>query len=180
MDTERLPEFFERVTRQAFGDLRIDDPPVAGYVTDLLTRFARAEALYRPFGAATRRLDTVVDSLLEIQHAWDPGGTGFSPEREEALRRHIGDFALFMVGVFRDHVERISATGFYQREGERAYRFVSETARVSGKEEASLFLRLSRRFEHYAGALTYMRKVYMAGSRLPWSGPPAGPLPSWS
>jgi hypothetical protein len=163
-----LPRFFDRVTRQAFADLTLDDPPAARYLTDLLTRFARTDALYRYQAVPGRPLETIVDALLEIQRAWEWGSPDFDPVRERALRRHIGDFALFMLGIFRDHVERMAAARYYQHEGERAYRFVSETARASGEAEAPLFLRLSQHFEDYAGALTYMRKVYMAGERFPW------------
>ena len=47
MEPSLLPRFFDRVTRQVFGDLILDDPPAARYITDLLTRFARTDALYR-------------------------------------------------------------------------------------------------------------------------------------
>jgi hypothetical protein len=155
-----LARFFDRVTRQAFSDLALDDPPAARYLADLLTRFARTEALAAVQTATARRLDTVVDSLLAIHRAWDLGSGEFNPSQERVLRRHIGDYTLFMTGIFRDHVERLAVTGYYEHEGRRAYRFVSETARVDGQPEAPLFRRLSERFEHYSGALGYARKVY--------------------
>ena len=126
-----LHSFFDRVIRQAFSDLVLDDTPAAGYLTELLTRFARAEALRAVQAVAERRLDTVVDSLLAIQGAWDLGSSGFNPSQEDALRRHIGDYTLFMTGIFRDHVERLAVTSYYQHEGRRAYRFVAETARTA-------------------------------------------------
>src|SRR5436309_10434158 len=127
-----LTRFFDRVTRQAFGDLALDDPPAASYLADLLTRFARADTLHAVQAVATRRLETVADALLAIQSAWDINSPTFSPEQERALRRHIGDYTLFMTGIFRDHVDRLAITGYYEHEGRRAYRFVSETARADG------------------------------------------------
>jgi hypothetical protein len=162
-----LPRFFEKVTRQSFHDLALDDPPVAQYLADLLTRFARTEALHAVRELPTRRLDTVADSLLEIQRAWTWGSPEFNPEAERTLRRHIGDYTLFMTGVFREHVERLAVVGYYEHEGRRAYRFVSETARAGGRAEAPLFRRLSERFEQYAGALSYARKVYLRSEH--WS-----------
>jgi len=155
-----LPRFFDRVTRQAFGDLALDDAPAARYLADMLTRFARAETLRAVEGATARRLETVADSLLAIQRAWDIASPEFNPSEERVLRRHIGDYTMFMTGVFRDHVERLAITGYYEHEGRRAYRFLSETARADGQSEAPLYRRLSDRFEQYAGALTYARKVY--------------------
>ena len=175
MESELLPRFFDRVTRRAFGDLALDDPPAARYLADLLARFARAEALYAVQAATARRLDTVADSLLAIQRAWDVAAPEFNPGEERALRRHIGDYTLFMTGIFRDHVERLAVTGYYQDEGRRAYRFVSEAARAGGQPDAPLFRRLSDRFEQYAGALSYARKVYFraeAWEAGTWPGDP--------
>jgi hypothetical protein len=169
-----LPRFFDRVTRQTFSDLALDDPAAAGYLAVLLTRFARADALHAVQASAARRLESVMDSLLAIQRAWDVSTPEFAPEEEPRLRRHIGDYTLFMTGIFRDHVERMAIVGYYEHEGRRAYRFVAETARASGKPEAPLFRRLSERFEQYAGALGYARKVYFRtepGSDG-WSGDP--------
>jgi len=77
-----LARFFDRVTRQAFGDLALDDPPAARYLADLLTRFARTEALYPVQTSAKRRLETVGDSLLEIQRIWDWESPEFNPDAE--------------------------------------------------------------------------------------------------
>jgi len=171
-----LARFFDRVTRQAFGDLALDDPPAARYLADLLTRFARTEALYPVEASTKRRLETIGDSLLEIQRLWDSESPEFNPEAERTLRRHIGDYTLFMTGVFRDHIERLSAVRYYQHEGRRAYHFVAELARAGDQPEASLFRRLSERFDLYAGSLTYARKVYFRADRLPWGARPDDPF----
>src|SRR5262245_10709345 len=172
-----LPRFFDRVTRQAFRDLALDDPPAAQYLTDLLTRFARTDALRAVQVVTERRLDTVADSLLAIQTAWDWDSAEFNPAEEPILRRHIGDYTLFMTGIFREYVERLAVTSYYELEGRRAYRFVSETARAGGRQDASLFRRLSDRFEQYAGALSYARKVYFRAEVWgpgTWPGDPFG------
>jgi hypothetical protein len=171
-----LPRFFERATRQSFHDLALDDPPAMQYLADLLTRFARTEALSAIRELPARRLDTVADSLLAIARVWEWESPNFDPEAEQALRRHIGDYTLFMTGVFREHVERLAVTDYYQHEGRRAYRFVSETARAGGRADAPLFRRLSDRFEQYAGALSYTRKVYFRSDRWPASAWPDDPF----
>jgi hypothetical protein len=171
-----FPRFFERVIRQSFRDLACDDPPVARYLVDLLTGFARAEALHTVRGLPTRRLDTVADSLLAIPAVWDLDAPDFNPAAEQALRRHIGDYTLFMTGVFREHVERLALIDYYQREGSRAYRFVAETARTGSTGDAALFRRLSTRFEYYAGALSYARKVYFPSAEWPPTASPRDPV----
>lgn len=165
-----LHRFFERALRATFRDLAVHDDLAAAYLADLLTRFARTDDLY-PKGAVLPRLETVVDMILEIGAAWQVASPHFAPEREVTVRRHLGDYTLFMTGIFRDHMQRMDVVGFYEAEGRRAYRFVFETARAEGDGDAPLYLRLSERFEHYSGALTYMRKVYFL-DRAPWTAPP--------
>jgi hypothetical protein len=160
-----LQRFFDRAVRSSFRDLAVHDEPVATYLADLLTRFARTERLF-PAGVAAPRLETVVDLLLEAQAAWDDAAAHFGPEREIDVRRHIGDYTLFMTGVFRERVERIASTGFYVSQGKRAYRFVSEhqraSARPAGRPGDPPYARLAERFEHYAWALDYARRVHFS------------------
>ncbi|HTK93219.1 MAG TPA: hypothetical protein VL948_23490 [Verrucomicrobiae bacterium] len=165
-----LPRFFERVTRSAFGDLALDDSRAAGYLTDLLTRYARAEALGAIDALPGRPLPTVADALLEIQRVWDWTDPRFAPEQERAVRRHVGDYTLFMLGLFRGHVERLAVTSYYETEGRRAYRFLAELGRAGHEPDAPLYARLAGGFERYAGALAYMKKVYFRDTALPWRG----------
>jgi hypothetical protein len=69
-----------------------------------------------------------------------------------------------MTGIFRERVERVASTGFYVSQGKRAYRFVFEHDRASGtpteRTSGPLYGRLADRFERYAGALEYARKVH--------------------
>jgi hypothetical protein len=162
-----LARFFDRTTRQAFGDLALDDAPAARYVTDLLTRFARADALRGADLLPGIRLDNVVEALLHIERSWEWSAPPLAPPPERRVRQHIGDYTLFMTGIFADHVERLAVAGYYRHEGRRAYRFLAETAHGGASAEAALFRRLADRFEQYAGALTYMRKVYFRQDRLP-------------
>jgi hypothetical protein len=102
--------------------------------------------------------------MLEIQAVWQEEAAWFRPEHEVTVRRHIGDYTLFMTGLFRERVERVASTVYYVSQGRRAYRFVSEhgraTSRRSARDAASLYARLAERFEHYAWALDYARRVH--------------------
>lgn len=162
-----LKRFFDRVVRRSFGDLALHADPAADYLSDLLARFARTETLYPASAVTAQRLDSVAELLLEIQRAWELDAPYFNPVRERELRRHIGDYTLFMTGLFRERVEHLSATGYYIREGKRSYRFVSEHDRADARPQARLFRALADRFEGYAGVLTYMRKVYFRSEDVP-------------
>jgi hypothetical protein len=132
----------------------------------MLTRFARTENLY-PRGTAMPRLETVVDMLLEIQHRWDDESADFGPEHEVNVRRHIGDYTLFMTGVFPERVQRTSSMSYYVSEGKRAYRFVSEHDRARGSRAPAPYRRLAERFEGYMRALDYARRAYFVDPGLP-------------
>jgi len=155
-----LRAFFDRAIRASFHDLAIGNDPASPYLADLLTRFARTENLY-PRGTSIPRLETVVEMLIEAGTAWD--GSYFQPEHEVTVSQHIGDFTLFMTGIFRERVERTASTGYYVAQGKRAYHFVSEHGRASSRATAAaapLYRRLADQFERYAGALDYARRVY--------------------
>ena len=142
------------------------DEPAATYLADLLTRFARTDALF-PRGVADTRLETVVDMLLEAQAVWDHASVAFQPEREVTVRRHIGDYTLFMTGLFPERVHRTASMRYYVTEGKRAYHFVSEHARARDGRERAPYRRLSERFEGYMRALDYARRAYFVDPSLP-------------
>jgi len=159
-----LRRFFDQAVRASFKDLAITDEPAATYLADLLTRFARTENLFPP-GVALPRLETVIDMLLDVQSAWEEN---FQPEHEVSVRRHIGDYTMFMTGVFRERVERLASHAFYVAQGKRAYHFVSEHARAT-QRAAPPYHRLAEHFESFASALDYTRRVHFpdgAGHRF--------------
>jgi hypothetical protein len=154
-----LRRFFDQAIRASFHDLALGGDPAAAYLADLLTRFARTENLY-PRGLAVPRLERVVDMMLEIETVWDADAPEFRPEHEVTVRRHIGDYTLFMTGIFPERVRGSAGADFYIAQGKRAYRFVSEHARASGRGTPPPYRRLAERFESYAGVLDYARRVH--------------------
>jgi hypothetical protein len=157
-----LTRFFDRLVRRSLEDLRMGPgEPVADYLAALLARFARTDQLYALRGRVGERLETVVGMLHEAQRCWEFDQPHFDPFRERDVRRHIGDYTLFMTGVFREHVERRASTGFYVREGKRAYQVVADFQRSALQPDARLFAVLAERFEGYATALAYLKRVYL-------------------
>ena len=131
----------------------------------MLTRFARTEVLY-PRGTVMPRLETVVDMLLEIQHVWQDDSPDFRPEHEVTLRRHIGDYTLFMTGLFPERVRSMASMSYYVTEGKRAYHFVSEHDRARGGRDRAPYRRLAERFEGYMRALDYARRAHFVDPGL--------------
>ena len=151
-----LLAFFLPLTRRTCAELGVGDETVAAYLAGVLAEFARTERLYRLTVPGGERLVSVVE-MLGVGPA-TPG-----PEGERAFHRYVGDFALFMSGLFRPFVERGGFLGHYLDAGARAYARVTALSDACPRGERLLYAELAARFEHFAGALDYLRKVRFPG-----------------
>jgi hypothetical protein len=155
----KLQGFFLKLVRQSFWQLGINDATVANYVADVLTEFARADNFYRFRGQRGRKVDSVVDMLASMPDA--PGDKN-DILLERTKRKYVGDYALFMSGIFRNYITRKGCLSYYIEEGSRSYWTVSELDVSLYRTGFILFQELSKKFEYYSGALDYTRKAYFA------------------
>ncbi len=157
---DRLKAFFFACARKSFWELGLNDHAVIEYVASVLTAFAHADQLYRLRAPSGRRLDSVVEMLS----THDP--TAPTPHlpvmREREIRKYVGDYTLFMSGLFRSYIEKTGVLEYYLQEGRRSYWKVSELDLALYHTGFLLFQELSKNFEYYSGALDYMRKAYFA------------------
>ncbi len=143
--------FAELVQRRFFEDVRVRDAQVAGYVSGLLTDFTHQDNLYRIRNARGQRLDDVGEMLIESNPMLDAS----SFDRERAVRKHIGDYTLFLIGMFPEYVTsyrrrwKPAPDVFvdYVKAGKESYTIVSSFDQFEYREEAPLFRRLSETFE---------------------------------
>ncbi len=156
---DKLNSFFLNMTRQSFWQLGINDATVAGYVAGVLTDFARADQLYRVRSRAGQKAESVVEMLVATQSDAIDESTLL---RERSFRKYLGDYTLFMSGIFRSYVEGRGFLDYYLQEGSRSYWTVSELDLSLYRTGFILFQELSKKFEYYSGALDYMRKAYFA------------------
>ncbi len=158
-DNPTLYKFFYRNLQQVFKDLNILPGGVLEYIAYILTHFARTTNLYRIKQLSNFQFETITKTLLEIEER-QLADTPFSANEEMLVRKHIGDFTLFMSGIFREYIKRLGILDFYLLEGGHSYRNVFEYTRQEFPEAAPVFHQLSHNFEHFSGALDYMKKVY--------------------
>jgi len=155
----KLKSFFLNLVRQSFWQLGINDAMVANYVADVLTEFARSDNLYRIRGQRGRKVDSVVEMLAA--RADEPADQD-AILTERSRRKYVGDYALFMSGIFRNYITRQGCLSYYIEEGSRSYWTVSELDVSLYRTGFILFQELSKKFEYYSGALDYTRKAYFA------------------
>jgi hypothetical protein len=164
----QLQSFFQKIVRQSFWQLGICDATVAGYIADVLADFARADNLYRFRTREGRKIASMVEMLAQQRASADESGV----LQERSLRKYAGDYALFMSGMFRQHVEGVGSLEYYIQEGSRSYWTVSELDLSLYRTGYILYQELSKKFEYYSGALDYTRKAYF--SKAPGEDPFAG------
>lgn len=158
-----LEAFFRQAVRNSYeGALGLRDPDVTNYVARLLCEFSEAENLYRmrdAEGHPIERLETML-------HAADPvHGEASSFDAERAIRKHIGDYALFVAGMYPDAVDSRSgrrharpSIGELVHAGKESYYIVSQFNLFEYEQEAPLFARLSDWFEKCTLGLALVRE----------------------
>jgi hypothetical protein len=156
--SNRLKPFFLELVGRSFSQLQVGDRQVADYLATVLADFTRRESWLRLRDAHGRRLDSAVAMWLQAVD------TGERAREEREVRKYIGDYSLFMAGVFRAFVQRQGRLDSYLTQGSRSYRTVYELDAADLRPGFTLFEELSRDFERYAGALDYMQKCFFAQS----------------
>ena len=134
------------------------------------------------FGLPTKSglapIQSVEGLLEEMERAADPvNGAAPSFDAERALRKHIGDYALFVAGMYPEaagsrHRHRHHSPSLAEliRAGKESYFIVSQFNLFEYEQEAPLFARLSDGFERCILGLTLVREEI--GPRKPLQLPP--------
>ena len=158
-----LEPFFQQAVRNSYeGKLGLNDPDVTAYVARLLCEFSDAEKLY----SVRDDEGHPIDELNGMIEAADPvHGSASSFDAERALRKHIGDYALFVAGMYPEAMgsgrrlrRRQPSLGELIVAGKESYYIVSQFNLFEYEQEAPLFARLSDRFERCILGLTLVRE----------------------
>lgn len=158
-----LRRLFRRALEYGFKLNPTDKAGVADYIEEqILCEFTHFDSLYRIRDAEGRNIEDVADMLSE----GDVLMNAKSFNREFQVHKHIGDFTLFMLGMFptslcgRKGRELLlgsiivpggSLSELYILQGQRSYRIASE---FTDKE---LFLELSQNFQKYRAVIEIVR-----------------------
>jgi hypothetical protein len=156
-----LRRLFAGLTEQTFlNDLGVGDPRLIDYLSTLLSRFIHFDLIYRLRNAQGRRLEEVVDMVLEAE-AMPPEG-----RTRREVHRHIGDVTLFWTGVYPEALKRLRSVlrkdhfVEYCEQGKRSYFIASTFEDEAYREEAPVLRRLSEQFELCAYGLSQVRREW--------------------
>ncbi|HWG19076.1 MAG TPA: hypothetical protein VG225_01015 [Terracidiphilus sp.] len=160
--THPLEQFFHQAVRNSYeGKLGLNDPDVTSYVARLLCEFSRSDKLYK----VRDEMGRPIAELEQMMTAADPiHGTAPSFDAERLIRKHIGDYSLFVAGMYPEAVEpwrrhRRNHPRLEElvRAGKESYYIVSQFNLFEYEQEAPLFGRLSDWFERCILGLTLVR-----------------------
>jgi len=165
LGSDDLKRLFQGLTEQIFQvRFGVADPSLTDYLSELLLRFIRIDAIFKVRDLHGKRLDEVADMLLAADQREG------RPQRE--ILRHIGDFTLFWTGVYPDqlkqlrHPDRQDSLLDYQEQGKRSYFIASRLeAEVQG-ERSAVLRRLSDEFEICSLGLHHVRREW---GKLPFA-----------
>jgi len=160
-ETHPLESFFQQMVRNSYaGKLGINDPNITQYVARMLCEFSEAEKLYK----VRDEHGKPIQALEEMVRAADPvHGTAASFDTERAVRKHIGDYALFVSGMYPESMDpwkrRFGQQSFEElvAVGKQSYYIVSQFDLEEYAAEAPMFARLSEWFDRCIYGLQLVR-----------------------
>jgi hypothetical protein len=154
--------FFQEVQSVFEGKLGLNDPEMTAYVARVLCTFSESETLFQGRDSVGYPIDKLKAMMQEADPVY---GTATSFDAERSMRKHIGDYALFVAGMLPEAIEseakdtaRRPSLGELIAAGKQSYFIVSQFNIFEYKKEAPLFKRLAEQFERYILGLALVRE----------------------
>jgi len=151
-ESHSLYALFDELIHYHFDrDIGLRDSEVQDYVVNMLTEFCEVEQMLKIRNANNRALNDVGEMLLEADPIY---GRAPSFDRERQVRKHIGDYTLFLAGMFPESInryrlrrQRLENFVDFIKAGKESYFIVSKFDQFEYAKLAPLFGKLSLEFE---------------------------------
>lgn len=172
-----LRDYFRQATRRAFRRYRaLHHPEIERHISEeVLGDFVHMDRIYRLRGEDGKPLTEIGDMAIEKRRVADRSGF----ERDLEVHQQVGDYALFMAGLFPEFIEGRESRAekpllayvgsllkaleeprdYYIVEGSSAYSHVSQLYRRLDSDKSNVFHRLASRFDEYLEVLGTIRAI---------------------
>jgi len=145
--------YFYVLARYVLRDAGIRDRKLCDYVGSLLENFSRAHALQGPQADDESPRQYLSDMLIALSRA--------TQDEAFLLRAHVGNYSLFISGIFHENTQRRSLRGapdigFYENIGRRNYHLLSSHATARRCELDDVYAELADRFRDVRLALNQL------------------------
>ncbi len=150
--------FFQRELERIVAAQRAPSRPTIDYLSEVLARFVSTATLF-PAGRGGEAMVAVADILQAASACRGAEGIDtYDPFGEARWVRHLGDYTLFMTGLFRERVERRAGVRFYVDVGRHAYHRAADFEAILDRRRARLFAELAETFELCVATLATFRR----------------------
>ena len=141
--------YFYVLARHVLQRAGINDRKLCDYVGSLLEAFSHSSLLRAPHTADSVQ-QYISDMLIALQRV--------TPEQAFLLRAHVGNYSLFISGIFHENMQRRSLRGgpdlkFYEQVGRANYQLVAGHRTARQCELNDVFEALADRFREVRCAL---------------------------
>lgn len=161
-ESHPLQELFNELVHHHFDhDIGLRDPEMQDYIANVLSEFCEVQQFFKLRNAAGEALDDVGEMLLEADPVYGPAP---SFDRERQVRKHIGDYTLFLSGMFPESInhfrlrrQRLENFVDFIKAGKESYYIVSKFDQFEYANLAPLFAKLAREFESCVYGLNLVR-----------------------
>jgi hypothetical protein len=145
--------YFYVLARHVLRQAGINDRKLCDYVASLLETFSRISGWQAPHLAQERGRQYISDMLIALTRA--------TPEQAFLLRAYVGNYALFISGIFHENTQRRSLRGapdmkFYEQIGRTNYQLVASHATARRCELNDVYEELADRFREVRLALNQL------------------------
>jgi hypothetical protein len=158
-----LPLFAYVVVRHALRQVHEDDRGISDYVASILVHFAMRDNAHRISAADDEVYDTLAGLLAEVDHG--------DATRRFLVRAHLGNYALWLGGMFPDHVEerRCRRGGpdleYYDEMGQRGFALAAQHRLAKQYGMEALFEATAERFPRIRAALNHVSDRFLFPGR---------------
>jgi hypothetical protein len=150
---------FYVLVRQALLEGGVDSPAAADFVASVVLAFARTERAYRPSQDSEEEFHYLVDMIDQMRTA--------EARRAFLLRAHLGNYALWLAGLFPDHLEwrerrrGAPSIDYYDRMGRTGYLLAAESPEAAALGVDQVFAEMGRHFTEVRASLNQLSDRFL-------------------
>jgi len=152
--------YFYVLVRHALREFKIDDRAVADYIANLLADFGHGNRMHRIDRYAAKEYKYLVDLMAELLDA--------DSEQTFHVQSHLGNYALFLTGVFPDRVYHRAKYhppspdfSYYEQVGSANYQLASQHRIAEKYCLSDILYLLGQQFRQVRLALNHLADSYL-------------------
>ncbi|MDB6155098.1 MAG: hypothetical protein JWL90_3551 [Chthoniobacteraceae bacterium] len=142
--------YFYLLIRHVLKETDLNDRAISDYVASLLENFSQTHRICSPANGMTGPIQYVSDMLIALRDA--------SPSQSFLIRAHVGNYSLFITGIFHETVQSRSQrggpdVGFYEGIGSANYKAIASHKAARSAALSSVYGQLADGFHEMRLAL---------------------------